>query len=65
MMSRMWSERDTHPLVVGVQTHTAITEISVVFLRESIYLRIQLDHPWAYATSTPVVTHVTGLETWT
>ena len=41
------------PLLVGVQVHTAIIEITVVLggssgRRELIYLKIQLNHSWVY-----------------
>ena len=29
MLERMWSERNTPPLLVGVQTYTATLEVSV------------------------------------
>ena len=34
MLARMWSKRDSHPLLVEVQTHIAIVEISVVVSRK-------------------------------
>ena len=35
MLERMWSEGNTHPLLVGMQTCTATVEISVAVSQET------------------------------
>jgi hypothetical protein len=36
MLARMWSEENTHLLLVGVQTYIPIRETSVVVLQEEL-----------------------------
>jgi hypothetical protein len=51
MMVRMWRNRNTSPLLVGLQARTTTLEISFVVpqkIGHSIYLSTQLYHSWAY-----------------